>query len=67
MCKNNIKCLNLLKNKFFAAMNAIPLAFVGCGALISSNTLKCVSMSNQECKVRPTRVDISSNEPIFYP
>ena len=24
-------------------------------------------MSNQECKVRPTRVDISSNEPIFYP
>ena len=52
---------------FFAAMNAIPLAFVGCGALISSNTLKCVSMSNQECKVRPTRVDISSNEPIFYP
>ena len=48
-------------------MNAIPLTFVGCRTLISSNTLKCVSMSNQECKVRPTRVNISSNEPIFYP
>ena len=29
--------------------------------------LNCVSMNNQECKVRPEIVDVSSNNPIFYP
>ena len=28
---------------------------------------KCVSMSNQECKVRPAIININSNEPLFYP
>ena len=27
----------------------------------------CVSMNNQECKVRPKIVAVSSNNPIFYP
>ena len=31
------------------------------------NSLECVSMNNQECKVRPEIVDVSSNDPIFYP
>ena len=47
-------------------MNAIPLTFIGCGALISSNPFKCVLMSNQEYKVRPAIVNINSNEPLFY-
>ena len=29
--------------------------------------LNCVSMNNQECKVKPEIVDVSSNNPIFYP
>ena len=29
--------------------------------------LKCVLMSNQECKVSSEIVDVNSNEPIFYP
>ena len=29
--------------------------------------LNCVSMNNQECKARPKIVDVSSNNPIFYP
>ena len=33
----------------------------------SSIPLKCVSMSNQECKVRPAVLNINSNEPLFYP
>ena len=37
------------------------MTFVGCGAL------KCVSMSNQECKVRPAIININSNEPLIYP
>ena len=28
--------------------------------------LKCVSVSNQECNVRPTIMNINSNEPLFY-
>ena len=51
---------------FVASMNAIPLTFIGCGALISSNPFKCVLMSNQEYKVRPAIVNINSNEPLFY-
>ena len=31
------------------------------------NALKCVSMNNRECKVRPEIIDINSNEPSFYP
>ena len=31
------------------------------------NALKCVSMNNQECKVRPEIININSNEPSFYP
>ena len=31
------------------------------------NSLKCVSIKIQECKIRPKIVDVSSNNPIFYP
>ena len=33
----------------------------------SCNALKCVSMNNQECKIRPEMVNINSNKPSFYP
>ena len=35
------------------ALNAIPL--------------KCISMNNQECRIRPEIININSNEPTFYP
>ena len=31
------------------------------------NPLKCVSMNNQECKIRPKIIAVNSNEPSFYP
>ena len=34
--------------------------------LSSVNSLQCISISNQECKVRPEIVNVNSNEPIFY-
>ena len=42
---------------------------LGLTVLSSSITgaLNCVSMNNQECKVRPEIVDVSSNNLIFYP
>ena len=41
----------------------------GLTVLSSSITgaLNCVSINNQECKVRPKIIDVSSNNPIFYP
>ena len=38
-----------------------------CGSLSNVNSLKCVSLKNQESKVRPEIVNINSNDPIFYP
>ena len=42
---------------------------LGLTVLSSSITdaLNCISINNQECKVRPEIIDVSSNNPIFYP
>ena len=32
-----------------------------------ANALECVSMNNQECKIRTKIIDINNNEPTFYP
>ena len=44
-----------VKRIFFSVM-----MFFGC------NSLERVSISNQECTVRPEFVNVNSNEPIFY-
>ena len=36
-------------------------------SLLNVNTLECISLKNQECKVRAETANISSNNPIFYP
>ena len=40
-----------------------PLNVVSLNAI----PLKCVSINNQECKVRPEIININSNKPLFYP
>ena len=40
--------------------------FFGCN-LPSINTLKCISMNNQVFKVRPQIVNVTSEEPVFFP
>ena len=35
--------------------------------LLNVNSLKCVSMNNQECKIRPKIINLNTNEPLFYP
>ena len=37
------------------------------GSLLNVNPLECTSIKNQERKVRPEIVDVSNNNPIFYP
>ena len=44
------------------------LFFLGLTILSNfTNSLDCVSMENQECKIRPEIININSNNPIFYP
>ena len=35
--------------------------------ILEANSLKYVSMSNQECKIRPEIININSNTLLFYP
>ena len=42
--------------------------FLGLAILSNlTNALNCISMKNQECKVRPQIISINSNNPMFYP
>ena len=34
--------------------------------LLTTTLLRCISMANQECKVRLQIVNVNSDEPIFY-
>ena len=48
------------------------IGFLFLSSLVSTTpsnaiSLSCISMKNEECKVRPEIVDINSNNPIFYP
>ena len=33
----------------------------------ANSLLNCISMKNQECKVRPEIINVNSNKPVFYP
>ena len=35
--------------------------------VLNLNSLEFVSMSKQECKARTKIIDVSNNEPVFYP
>ena len=49
-----------IKKCFFCNNDAF-----GCN-LPSVNSLKCISINNQECKVRPQIVSVNSNEHVFF-
>ena len=51
-----------IKKAFFAG-----LTILSSGNLLTITPLRCISMTNQECKVRPEIVNVNSDEPVFYP
>ena len=51
----------LVKRKFVSA-----IMFLGYN-LSEVNSLECISINNQECRVRQKIVNVNSKEPIFYP
>ena len=44
----------------------VAITFFSCN-LLNVNSLECVSMHNQECKIRTKTLDINNIEPTFYP
>ena len=54
-----MKIFSFVKKVFVLGLTVLSSSITG--ALI------CVSMNNRDCKVRPKIVNISSNNPIFYP
>ena len=52
--------------RFMKRICTSAMIFFGC-SLSSVNSLECVSISNQECKVRPKIVNVTSNKPVFFP
>ena len=43
------------------------IGFLFVSSLVSTFSLNCISIKNQEWKVRPEIVNVNSNEPILYP
>ena len=50
-----------IKKSFFAGLTI--LSYVN---PLSKNQLSCISLTNQEFKVRPKIVNVNSDEPVFF-
>ena len=48
-------------------MFLVGLTVLSCVNPLSLTPLSCISVNNQECKVRPEIINVNSNEPVFYP
>ena len=49
-----------IKKCFFAGLPSLS-------TLTGINMLSCISMKNQECKVRPEIVNVNGDDPMFFP
>ena len=55
-----MKIFGFVKKVFFVGLTILS-------SFTSVNSLSCISMNNQECKVRPQIVNVNSDEPVFFP
>ena len=53
--------LGFIKNVSFTAITFFRFN------VLSVNSLECVSMNNQVCKIRSEKINTNNNEPVFYP
>ena len=53
--------LRFIKKCFFAVITFFSYN------VLNVNSLECVAMINQKCKIRSERINVNTNEPIFYP
>ena len=54
------KMFRFIKKIFLTGLTVLP-------SLTSATPLSCISMNNQECKLRPETINVNSDEPVFYP
>ena len=50
---------------FIKQVFVVAMTFFSCSVL-NVNSLECVSMNNQECKVRSEIINVNTSEPMFY-
>ena len=55
-----MKIFRFIKKVFFMGLTILS-------GFTSANSLSCISMSNQPCKARSQIINISTNNPTFYP
>ena len=56
-----------IKKAFFSGLTILSSVNLLSASPLNATQLKCVSMTNQECKLRPEIVNVNSDEPVFYP
>ena len=52
----------MIKKVFFTGLTILSSV-----NLLTVTPLRCISMTNQECKLRPQIVNVNSDKPLFYP
>ena len=57
-----MKMFGFVKKAFF-----VGLTILSSVNLLTVTALRCISTTNQECKVRPEIINVNSDEPVFYP
>ena len=55
-----MKIFRSVKKVFFLGLTTLS-------DFTNANSLNCISMKNQECKIRPQVVNVEINNPIIYP
>ena len=53
--------LGFIKKWFFTAITFFSYN------VLNVNSLECVLMNNQKCKIRSEIINVDTNEPVFYP
>ena len=55
-----MKIFGFVKKVFFIGLTILS-------DFTNVSSLSCISMNNQPCKARPEIINVSSNNPVFYP
>ena len=55
-----MKMFGFIKKALF-----VGLTILSSVNLLTVTALRCISMTNQECKVRPELINVNSDEPVF--
>ena len=61
------KMFGFIKRCFFTGLTFLSTVNLLTTALLNAIPLSCISMNNQEYKVRPQTVNLNGDEPVVFP